>query len=78
MSFGKPVIKFCVMEDEMRDYAVSEATKSLELPGNEQVSINIRQILNFYVQQMASYMKKTFEKKYKSVWHCIVGKSSPF
>lgn len=24
---------------------------------------------------MASYMKKTFEKKYKSVWHCIVGKS---
>ncbi len=38
MSFGKPVIKFCVMDDEMRDYAISEATKSLELPGNEQVS----------------------------------------
>ena len=24
---------------------------------------------------VASYMKMSFEKKYKSVWHCIVGRN---
>ncbi len=30
MSLGKPVIKLVFMEDEMRDFAISEAQKALE------------------------------------------------
>ena len=30
MSLGKPVIKTVYMEDEMRDFAISEAQKALD------------------------------------------------
>ena len=30
MSLGKPVIKLVFMEDEMRDFAISESQKALE------------------------------------------------
>jgi len=30
MSLGKPVIKLVFMEDEMRDFAISEAQRALE------------------------------------------------
>jgi hypothetical protein len=39
MSLGKPTIKLCFMEDEMRDFAVNEATKALETSNSEKVPI---------------------------------------
>jgi len=39
MSLGKPTIKSCFMDDEMRDYAVTEAAKALETSNFEKVSI---------------------------------------
>ena len=38
MSLGKPTIKLCFMDDEMRDFAVNEATKALETSNSEKVS----------------------------------------
>lgn len=38
MSLGKPVIKLCFMEDEMRDFAMSEAQKALDNSNSEKVS----------------------------------------
>jgi hypothetical protein len=40
MSLGKPTIKLCFMEDEMRDFAVNEATKALETSNSEKVQIS--------------------------------------
>lgn len=40
MSLGKPTIKLCFMEDEMRDFAVNEATKALETSNSEKVPIS--------------------------------------
>ena len=28
----------------------------------------------YLIQDIAKYMKKSFETKYKSNWHCVVGK----
>ena len=39
MSLGNPTIKLCFMEDEMRDFAVNEATKALETSNSEKVTI---------------------------------------
>ena len=39
MSLGKPTIKSCFMDDEMRDFAVNEATKALETSNSEKVRI---------------------------------------
>ena len=38
MSLGKPVIKIVFMEDEMRDFAISEATKALDTSNSEKVN----------------------------------------
>ena len=38
MSLGKPTIKLCFMDDEMRDFAINEATKALETSNSEKVS----------------------------------------
>jgi hypothetical protein len=38
MSLGKPVIKSCFMEDEMRDFAISEAQKALDTSNSEKVN----------------------------------------
>ena len=40
MSLGKPVIKLIFMEDEMRDFAISEAQKALDTSNSEKVRIN--------------------------------------
>jgi len=37
MSLGKPVIKLTLMEDEMRDFAISEAQKALDTSNSEKV-----------------------------------------
>lgn len=37
MSLGKPTIKLVFMDDEMRDFAVNEATKALETSNSEKV-----------------------------------------
>ena len=61
MSIGKPVIKLSLMDEESVNFALSEAQKALDTSNSEKL--------------VASYMKSTFEKKYKSVWHCIVGRN---
>ena len=38
MSLGKPTIKLVFMDDEMRDFAINEATKALETSNSEKVS----------------------------------------
>lgn len=40
MSLGKPTIKLVFMDDEMRDFAINEATKALETSNSEKVGIN--------------------------------------
>ena len=60
MSLGNPVVKLVDMEDEMKNFAIHEAEKALELASEK---------------LLASYMKSTFEKKYKGVWHCITGRN---
>ena len=39
MSLGKPTIKLVFMDDEMRDFAINEATKALETSNSEKVCI---------------------------------------
>lgn len=39
MSLGKPTIKSCFMDDEMRDFAVSEAIRGLDISNSEKVTI---------------------------------------
>lgn len=38
MSLGKPVIKVSVMDDEMKDFAISEAQKALDTSNSERVT----------------------------------------
>ena len=61
MVLGKPVIKAVEMEDEMRDFAISEALNALEKANTE--------------MKVASLLKDKFEEKYASTWHCIVGRN---
>ena len=44
MSLGKPVIKLCLMEDEMRDFAISESLRALD-SYSEKVSKSIFAII---------------------------------
>ena len=37
MSLGKPTIKLVFMDDNMRDFAINEATKALETSNSEKV-----------------------------------------
>mmetsp|Transcript_31591 Transcript_31591/g.27986 ORF Transcript_31591/g.27986 Transcript_31591/m.27986 type:complete len:93 (+) Transcript_31591:2-280(+) len=61
MSLGHPVFKIVEMDDELRDFAVIEAKKALENSANEKL--------------VASHLKKSFENKFKSVWHCVTGRN---
>jgi dynein light chain LC8-type len=49
-----------MMDDEMQNFAISEASAALEQTSEKMI---------------AKYMKNTFEMKYKTVWHCIVGRN---
>ena len=48
MSLGKPTIKLCFMDDEMRDFAINEATKALETSNSEKVCITIPKRCHFH------------------------------
>merc|ERR1712167_463776 len=61
MSLGNPVVKLVDMEDEMKNFAIHEAEKALDASSSEKL--------------LSSYMKSTFEKRYKGVWHCIAGRN---
>ena len=61
MTLGKPVIKNIEMDDDMRDFAINQAAEALEKATTE--------------KDVASLLKKNFEEKYESVWHCIVGRN---
>ena len=77
MSLGKPEIKQCHMEDDMALFATDQATNALAVMFHEQVS-NQRNRANNHCfgceQQVAQFMKNQFEKKFKSNWHCVVGR----
>ncbi|KAG8281749.1 hypothetical protein J6590_052837 [Homalodisca vitripennis] len=61
MSDRKAVIKNADMSEEMQQDAVDCATQALE-------KYNIE-------KDIASYIKKEFDKKYNPTWHCIVGRN---
>ena len=61
MSLGKPVVKLVDMDDEMKSWAINEAIKALEASSSEKL--------------VATFMKSTFERRYKGVWHCIAGRN---
>ena len=61
MSEGKSDEEKKKMEEEMKNFAIHEAEKALDASSSEKL--------------VASYMKSTFEKRYKGVWHCIAGRN---
>ena len=60
ITLGRAVIKTNHMDAEMAEYAVREAEGALETSFNE--------------RRIAQVMKAAFEKRFKSNWHCIVGR----
>lgn len=79
MSLGKPVIVYQNMDEEMQKFAVEQAQDSLATMFHEQVSNRFEHSKDWpphYVQEIATYLKKSFETKFKSNWHCVVGKST--
>ncbi|CAH8464737.1 unnamed protein product [Schistosoma turkestanicum] len=61
MDCKKAVVKNADMPDEMQQYAVDIAAQALG-------EYNIE-------KDIASFIKKEFDKKYSPTWHCIVGKN---
>lgn len=55
------VIKICEMDQEMQGYAIETGIRAAQDKSTE--------------QEIASYIKKTFEEKYQPNWHCIVGRN---
>ena len=60
ITLGKAVVKINHMEADMAEFAMKEAEGALETSFNE--------------RRIAQLMKAAFEKKYKSNWHCVVGR----
>ncbi|CAG8444852.1 2568_t:CDS:2 [Funneliformis caledonium] len=58
---NKPVIKNVDMVDEMQREALDCANQALE-------KYNIE-------KDIAAYIKREFDKKYGTTWHCIVGRN---
>uniref|UniRef100_UPI00358FE24A dynein light chain 1, cytoplasmic-like n=1 Tax=Myxine glutinosa TaxID=7769 RepID=UPI00358FE24A len=61
MTEQKPVIKNADMSDDMQEDAVSFAKQALEKHNIE--------------KDIASFIKKEFDKKYNPTWHCVVGRN---
>uniref|UniRef100_A0A8C4N859 Dynein light chain n=1 Tax=Eptatretus burgeri TaxID=7764 RepID=A0A8C4N859_EPTBU len=61
MTEQKPVIKNADMPDDMQEDAVSFAKQALD-------KFNIE-------KDIASFIKKEFDKKYNPTWHCVVGRN---
>jgi len=61
MSERKAVIKNADMSEDMQQEAVDCATQAME-------KFNIE-------KDIASYIKKEFDKKFNPTWHCIVGRN---
>ena len=51
----------CEMDQEMQGYAIETGIRAAQDKSTE--------------QEIASYIKKTFEEKYQPNWHCIVGRN---
>lgn len=49
MSLGKPVIKLVFMEDEMRDFAISEAQKALDTSNSEKVTSFMQHLITLMI-----------------------------
>ena len=61
MTDNKPVIKNVDMTEEMQQEAVEVARLALEKYPIE--------------KDIAAYIKREFDKKHGSTWHCIVGRN---
>ncbi|CAH8828079.1 unnamed protein product [Trichobilharzia szidati] len=61
MDCKKAVVKNADMPDEMQQYAVDTAAQAMH-------EFNIE-------KDIASSVKKEFDKKYGPTWHCIVGRN---
>ncbi|EAX94585.1 Dynein light chain 1, cytoplasmic, putative [Trichomonas vaginalis G3] len=57
----RAVVKNVDMSDEMQQKAIDTAIQALD-------SFNIE-------KDIASYIKKEFDKTYNPTWHCVVGRS---
>jgi dynein light chain LC8-type len=60
MSLGKPEIKQSNMTPHMEQFATEQAAGALSLL--------------FHEQEVAQFVKNSFEKTYNPNWHCIVGR----
>ncbi|XP_006881906.1 PREDICTED: dynein light chain 1, cytoplasmic-like [Elephantulus edwardii] len=61
MSDRKVVIKIVDMSEEMQQASVECAIQAIEKYRVE--------------KKIAAYIKKEFDRKYNTTWHCIVGKN---
>lgn len=61
MTENKPVIKNVDMTQEMQDEVIECANQALE-------KFNIE-------KDIAAHIKREFDKRYGTTWHCIVGKN---
>nr|AAX30395.1 SJCHGC03263 protein [Schistosoma japonicum] len=61
MEETKAIIKSADMSEEIQVYAVDTAAEALETHTIE--------------KDVASFIKKAFDKQYGPTWHCIVGKN---
>ncbi|KAI9493859.1 dynein light chain 1, cytoplasmic [Zychaea mexicana] len=61
MSDTKAVIKSADMSEEMQQEAIECSTQALE-------KFNIE-------KDIASHIKREFDKKYGNTWHCVVGRN---
>jgi dynein light chain LC8-type len=55
------VMKICEMDPEMQAFALEIGMTAAQQKSGE--------------QEIASYIKKTFEEKYQPNWHCVVGRN---
>jgi len=86
MADRKAVIKNADMSEDMQQDAVDCASQALEKYNIEKVDVLlvwnlliayhfIQLSTFFYLQDIAAYIKKEFDKKYNPTWHCIVGRN---
>lgn len=54
-------IKIAEMKDDMKEYAIAVAQEAMEQHRTE--------------KEVASLIKKEFDRKYNPTWHCFVGRN---
>ncbi|KAA0193978.1 Dynein light chain type [Fasciolopsis buskii] len=60
MEERRAIVEGCTMNDEMLEEAVTTAVEAMEKFDQN--------------RDVATYIKRQFDKKYNATWHCIVGR----